>query len=404
MANSFNFGGGVNSVPQQPAQDWQLQSQGLNRKRALMDALMAQNMSPTPIQQVSGRVVNNGLLDGFSKIAMTLALKGGYDKADQQQAAIQHGALARQAQARNAMHAAGAPKDIADIQSRAAAAQGIDPSFNPWADEGFKTWLDIFKQKEVEAAKGPEYGDIKFDKDGPYRLGKRGEVLRLQGVGKDQKMNNINGVFLDENATTPGQIAPQDYNKPIVLGEDGKPVPNEALQAFEKEKAKLSASNISIKMTEDQRKQTSFGLRAQPAHDTINALLESGYKPNAKDWYTAGPAATNWLSSARGQEYMNAGKEFVAGVLRGDSGATITDTEWANGKIQYIPLPGDTPAVIAQKNRNREQVLKGFLIGSGPGASHIPAPGSAKAPIQPQKPEGGPTNSAGGWSYGGVQK
>jgi hypothetical protein len=77
------------------------------------------------------------------------------------------------------------------------------------------------------------------------------------------------------------------------------------------------------------------------------------------------------MASADGQKYINAGKNFVAATLRKESGAQISESEWADGMQRYIPMPGDSDEVRTQKMRNRELVAKGFRVGAGRGAPEI---------------------------------
>ena len=48
---------------------------------------------------------------------------------------------------------------------------------------------------------------------------------------------------------------------------------------------------------------------------------------------------------------------FINAVLRRESGAAISDTEFAKAEKQYFPRPGDGERTLAQKKANREQVL-----------------------------------------------
>jgi hypothetical protein len=72
------------------------------------------------------------------------------------------------------------------------------------------------------------------------------------------------------------------------------------------------------------------------------------------------------------QKYEQAQRDFVNAVLRPESGATITDTEFANAKKQYFPQVGDTPAVIKQKQEAREREIKTLQAMAGPGAKQFP--------------------------------
>lgn len=60
--------------------------------------------------------------------------------------------------------------------------------------------------------------------------------------------------------------------------------------------------------------------------------------------------------------------DFISAVLRKESGASISEGEWAMARKQYIPQPGDTPEVIKQKAENREIALNSIRAEAGPRA------------------------------------
>ena len=78
--------------------------------------------------------------------------------------------------------------------------------------------------------------------------------------------------------------------------------------------------------------------------------------------------------SSEQQRVDQAQRDFVNAVLRQESGAVISDAEFANAKRQYFPTPGDSKAAIDQKRANRQLAIQGFARMSGPkGAADIKA-------------------------------
>lgn len=69
---------------------------------------------------------------------------------------------------------------------------------------------------------------------------------------------------------------------------------------------------------------------------------------------------------------QQAQRNFVNAVLRRESGAVISDEEFANAAQQYFPQPGDSPAVVAQKAQNRMTAIAGVRRASGPGGQEQP--------------------------------
>lgn len=66
----------------------------------------------------------------------------------------------------------------------------------------------------------------------------------------------------------------------------------------------------------------------------------------------------NAISSPQLQTFQNAGKLFIMGVLRPESGATISPAEEQNAREMWIPLPGDSPAVLSQKAMARQWAIQ----------------------------------------------
>lgn len=86
------------------------------------------------------------------------------------------------------------------------------------------------------------------------------------------------------------------------------------------------------------------------------------------------------------QQYAQAQRDFINAVLRRESGAVISDEEFDNARQQYFPQPGDTPAVIEQKRRNREDAVEGLRVGAGraaPGAERDPLRGPTRDEAMP---------------------
>ena len=64
--------------------------------------------------------------------------------------------------------------------------------------------------------------------------------------------------------------------------------------------------------------------------------------------------------AATGRQLDQAKRDFVNAVLRRESGAVISDAEFANADQQYFPQIGDDAATKAQKARNRAVALEGM--------------------------------------------
>jgi hypothetical protein len=58
-------------------------------------------------------------------------------------------------------------------------------------------------------------------------------------------------------------------------------------------------------------------------------------------------------------------RNFINAVLRKESGAAISDSEFNNAEKQYFPQIGDTEKVLEQKKKNRQTVIDGMMLAGG---------------------------------------
>jgi hypothetical protein len=181
-----------------------------------------------------------------------------------------------------------------------------------------------------------------------------------------------------------------------VTGPDGVPVlVQQDKQGNIRQVQGYQPKNSGKTMTEGQAKANLFGSRMRES-DRILQELEGKYSPlavNAKMGAEKMPgiggiagAVGNAMLSTEGQQAEQAQRDFVNAVLRRESGAVISDQEFANAQKQYFPQPNDTPQVLAQKRRNRQMAIQGL-------AAEVP--GGLKMGTQPT---GG---ASGGW---GIQR
>lgn len=68
------------------------------------------------------------------------------------------------------------------------------------------------------------------------------------------------------------------------------------------------------------------------------------------------------LKSSKRQSWDQAKRDFVNSVLRKESGAMISPSEFASAEAQYFAQPGDSDEVIRQKQRNRALVVQLFNL------------------------------------------
>ncbi len=97
--------------------------------------------------------------------------------------------------------------------------------------------------------------------------------------------------------------------------------------------------------------------------------------------------AFNQVASPERQQATQAQRDFVNAVLRRESGAAISPSEFENAKKQYFPQPGDSPQTIAQKRENRRISTEGIMREAGP--AYVPP-----AVWKPTSPSGKNTDRA----------
>ena len=129
------------------------------------------------------------------------------------------------------------------------------------------------------------------------------------------------------------------------------------------------------KPTADQLKVSTYAARMATANDIIGRLgyASTGVVDRILDRI---PGVGNFVTSSEFQLAKQAQADFINAVLRRESGAVISDSEFANAAKQYFPQPGDKDEVLEQKRQNRATTLLGFEREAGPAAQ--PRPNSAK--------------------------
>lgn len=142
-------------------------------------------------------------------------------------------------------------------------------------------------------------------------------------------------------------------------------------------------------LTDSQSNALMFGARMGVANEEIDRLAAKGtnmpsvLKQSAENLPLVGRmagAAVNATQTAAQQQVEQAKRDFTNALLRKESGAAIGQHEFKNADLQYFPQVGDSPAVIAQKRRNRELAQQTMMMAVPEHARKIPQAGSGQAP------------------------
>lgn len=148
------------------------------------------------------------------------------------------------------------------------------------------------------------------------------------------------------------------------------------------------ADASSPKLTEGQSKDLVYLKRGDEANKLLETmagnLTANGGQQGARgaaDVFLRGlpgigdSSAVNALVSAPRQQAEQAAREYLAAILRKDTGAAITAQEFDIYGQTYLPQPGDSPATLRQKARSRQVALDAIATGLGPERAAIARPG-----------------------------
>jgi hypothetical protein len=132
-------------------------------------------------------------------------------------------------------------------------------------------------------------------------------------------------------------------------------------------------------LTESQSNATAYGMRMKEANAILDTMAKQGTLrgANIEAVPLVGEGLGKVLPSVLGgtsgaQQQVNQAKSnFITAVLRKESGAVISDSEFDREDKKYFPQVNDSPAVIKQKENARKLAIKAMEIQAGPGAKNI---------------------------------
>lgn len=122
------------------------------------------------------------------------------------------------------------------------------------------------------------------------------------------------------------------------------------------------AENSGLKeprITGEEFKAAGFAKRIKQSGEVLEDLLSQGYiSPSRKEQFMS--ILPTEMQNENYKKYNQAVQNFINATLREESGAAIGEKEFDNARKQYLPQPGDSAEVLAQKKANREQVFENF--------------------------------------------
>lgn len=149
------------------------------------------------------------------------------------------------------------------------------------------------------------------------------------------------------------------------------------------------------KYSEDMRKAGGFAMRADAADKIVSdPRVTAAGSSMGENLKSAAPFGLgNYLTSDNFQSFDQAQRDFVNAVLRRESGAAISESEFDNARKQYLPQPGDGKVVLDQKAANRKLAIQSLQSSADPVPSFT---GSGTTPAAPQAPAPAQAAPAGG--------
>lgn len=147
-------------------------------------------------------------------------------------------------------------------------------------------------------------------------------------------------------------------------------------------------------LTEGQGNAVAYGMRMNQADAILKPLENAGLKDTGmiRSGVSGTLGATpligdalargsdnifNTLPSVLGglneqqQQTVQARVNFITAVLRKESGASISPTEFATAEKNYFPAPGDSEKIVKQKQDARDMAIRAMKLQAGPGAKYI---------------------------------
>lgn len=228
----------------------------------------------------------------------------------------------------------------------------------------------------------PEYRQFLLGTEGP-----------LRGNGLDQQMYNI--VLTGDPSTPEYAAAYANLAMPKVSFDavTGKSVivqpdlswarkPSKAAGAVAEPRSKDDQAGVSTMQVpgatvtstpgapifnETQGKAAGFADRIAASNPILDSATAAG-TDLVQQGLSAVPNALgrNYMISGDRQKFEQAERDFINAILRRESGAVISEEEFANARQQYIPQPGDDADTVAQKKSSRERALASMQREGGP--------------------------------------
>lgn len=196
------------------------------------------------------------------------------------------------------------------------------------------------------------------------------------GVGARKGL--LGSVGLDPSGFVPEGSSLKDMNDADDIIKSAATIRGGLLQEKEKSKRERATKQP----TDSQFNAAMFGKRSEASDKIIQELGNYRSTPGGK----LDSMAPGLLMSDTAKKIDQAERNFVNAILRRESGAAISESEFKNAEAQYFPRSGDPQDVIDQKAQNRAQGILGLQAASGDAWEKVPMAGG---PLERNLPRAG---------------
>jgi len=172
-----------------------------------------------------------------------------------------------------------------------------------------------------------------------------------------------------------------DYQKEELKISAGRLAVDQAKAAFEMQNGKP--------LNESQGKAAVFHSQMVGANNELNNVYANGFNPNkpqAQLTTSMAGGIFNFLTPASAQQAKQAQNQWTEAYLRFKTGAGTNAHEIEANRKTYFPDVGDSPAVVAQKARMREQAQNDIAMAAGPQGARLGVQANPTASVAPVAP------------------
>jgi hypothetical protein len=207
--------------------------------------------------------------------------------------------------------------------------------------------LDRLREQQL-AKEDERYGQEMAMKDRQFALQER----NLEGDEMARGLLRKDGMLVRD----PNYVKPQDPTVEILRQLQVQNA-QQTLQDKKKQAEKEAEG------TDAQKQAATFAKRMSEADTQYGEAQGKGYAPSI---FTGSRLYPEMLKGSEQKTAENSKRNFIAAVLRKESGAAISPSEFQEAEKLYFPQVGDSPENIQQKAQARADALAGMQVLSGP--------------------------------------